>query len=202
MQKEKTAVAHTVPIYTICPAPTLYAYFLAQASRHPVVGCRRCTQLTALDLAASGDPGEYTCNIPAGITMLHRLQHLGLRHCVTGPLPRSMRQMTQLTSLDVTTHVSNSEDLLFRDLDGLVVSFVFGNAVACMHPCNVTQQFIAPHYHIGECGCRVCVCLQVAQGSSVVQVSKNCCLWCFCSRCHPRCKHWTRAWHTQKSFTS
>ena len=128
-----------------CPAHTLYPYFLAQATRHPVVGCRRCTNLTALDLAASGDPGEYTCNVPAGITVLQRLQHLGLRHCVAGPLPRSMCQMTQLTSLTVTRHVSNSTDLLFRDANGLVVSFVVGSAVARVHPCSVTQQLITPH---------------------------------------------------------
>ena len=138
-----------------CPAPTLYPYFLAQASRHPVVGCRRCTRLTALDLAASGDPGEYTCNVPAGITVLQRLQHLGLRHFMAGPLPRSMRQMTQLTTLAVTRHVSSSTDLLFRDACGLVVSFVVGNVFACVHSYSVTQHSITPRSRV----CLSCLCV-------------------------------------------
>ena len=89
--------------------------------------------MIALDLTASGDPGEYTCSVPAGITVLQRLQHLGLRHCVAGPLPRSMRQMTQLTSLDVMQQEYDFEALLFRDADGLVVSLVLCDEMACVH---------------------------------------------------------------------
>jgi hypothetical protein len=71
--------------------------------------------------------------------VLQRLQRLGLRHCVTAPLPRSMCQMTQLTDLDVTEQDSNIEALLFCDPDGLVVSFVLFGEVARVHPCSVAE---------------------------------------------------------------
>jgi hypothetical protein len=50
-----------------------------------------------------------------------------------------MRHMMQLTSLDVARKDSNFEALLFRDPDGLVVSLVLCNEVACVHPCSVAQ---------------------------------------------------------------
>ena len=81
---------------------------------------RRCTRLTRMDLG-----GTYTsphvCSIPAGITALQRLQHLGLQHCVRAPLPRSLSQMTWLTSLSIMQFESDFQALLLRDHDGPVV---------------------------------------------------------------------------------
>jgi hypothetical protein len=84
---------------------------------------RRCTRLTSMDLS-----GTYTsphvCNIPAGVAALQRLQHLGLRYCLSAPLPRSLSQMTRLTSLTVAEYKTEFQDLLFCDHDGPVVSSV------------------------------------------------------------------------------
>lgn len=40
--------------------------------------------------------------LPEGITALQRLQRLQLDNCVTEPLARSISQLTQLTSLDLS----------------------------------------------------------------------------------------------------
>jgi hypothetical protein len=61
------------------------------------------------------------CNIPMGIAALQRLQHLGLRNYVTAPLPRSLSQLSRLTSLDVAQPAREYNKLLFHDADGPVV---------------------------------------------------------------------------------
>ena len=67
------------------------------------------------------DPWPHACSVPADITALQHLQHLGLRDCVTEPLPRSLSQMTQLTSLDITQDEYELSPRLFDNLGGPVV---------------------------------------------------------------------------------
>jgi hypothetical protein len=93
------------------------------------IHCCRCTRLTSMDLIGFW-PSEYACSVPAGITALQHLQHLGLRNCVTAPLPRSLSQMTRLTSLDVTQESRlPAGQQLFRDSNDPVVCCVIGNSV-------------------------------------------------------------------------
>ena len=82
----------------------------------------RCTALTSVDLSGyfASPYGMYACSIPASITALRQLQHLGLEDFVRAPLPRTLSQMTRLTSLKVAQYMSEHE-LLYRDHDGLVV---------------------------------------------------------------------------------
>jgi hypothetical protein len=84
--------------------------------------CCRCTRLTSLDLSML-DPhtldSMFTVGgLPEGITALQRLQHLRLGNCVTEPLARDIRQMTQLTSLDL---LQDRPDVYDLDLEGAQV---------------------------------------------------------------------------------
>ena len=84
----------------------------------------RCTRLSSLAFNAS-DPWPHVCSVPAGITALRHLQHLELRDCVTAALPRSLSQMTRLTSL-VITQDEHDHRRLFHNLGRPVVRCVFG----------------------------------------------------------------------------
>ena len=41
-------------------------------------------------------------SLPAGITALRRLKHLGLGNCLTAPLTHSISRLTGLTSLEIS----------------------------------------------------------------------------------------------------
>ena len=70
---------------------------------------------------SGGYASPYACSIPARITALRRLQHLGLQHCVHAPLPSTLSQMTWLTSLKVAQNLSEDKLVPYRDRDGLLV---------------------------------------------------------------------------------
>lgn len=84
------------------------------------------------------------CSVPAGITALQHLQHLGLWDCVTAPLPRTLSRMTQLTSLDITQDDDELSHRLFDNPGGLVVRRVFD---VWMHTCKpaLTKQKLLAH---------------------------------------------------------
>ena len=134
-----------------------------------------------MDLSG-GYASPYACSVPAGITALQRLQHLGLRNTVTAPLPRTLSQLTCLTSLDVTQDKYVYGPRMFDSGSGPVVRGGFGG---CMHTSNLALNRAEPSRILERIAVLMCAIAVMSSCSGAM-----CFPWCCRSHCHPRCVYW------------